>query len=164
MRIKLVLATFCFCQIAAAEIYKYVDPVTGAVQYSNQPKQGSTRVSSRELPTNSPCSKPVGLLATDNDVFAEYAFAAKCEKAVEAKRHAAAIAALAREYPGACSKTSTGLQHCQPRVGMHIERHAKALEMRRDGFTEDAVNGKLDRWRGVCTAYSRRGVVVSVTC
>ncbi len=31
-----------------AEIYKYVDPVTGAVEYTNQPKKGATKLSTGE--------------------------------------------------------------------------------------------------------------------
>jgi hypothetical protein len=38
-----------------AEIYKYVDPVTGAVEYTNQPKRGAIRMSNgdtlSEIPT-----------------------------------------------------------------------------------------------------------------
>ena len=41
--------------LAQAEIYKYVDPVTGAVEYTNQPKKGAVRMSTgdtlSEIPT-----------------------------------------------------------------------------------------------------------------
>ena len=33
---------------AQAEIYKYVDPVTGAVEYTNQPKKGATRMNTAD--------------------------------------------------------------------------------------------------------------------
>jgi len=40
---------------AQAEIYKYVDPVTGAVEYTNQPKKGAVRLNTgdtlSEIPT-----------------------------------------------------------------------------------------------------------------
>ena len=40
---------------AHAEIYKYVDPATGAVEYTNQPKRGATRMNGSdtlsEIPT-----------------------------------------------------------------------------------------------------------------
>ena len=40
---------------AYAEIYKYVDPATGAVEYTNQPKKGATRMNTgdtlSEIPT-----------------------------------------------------------------------------------------------------------------
>ena len=40
---------------AYAEIYKYVDPATGAVEYTNQPKRGATRMNTgdtlSEIPT-----------------------------------------------------------------------------------------------------------------
>lgn len=39
---------------AQAQIYKYVDPVTGAVEYTNQPKKGARRLDSdnlSEIPT-----------------------------------------------------------------------------------------------------------------
>lgn len=40
---------------AHAQIYKYIDPVTGAVEYTNQPKKGASRMDSAdtlsEIPT-----------------------------------------------------------------------------------------------------------------
>jgi Domain of unknown function (DUF4124) len=36
------------CLAAHAEIYKYVDPATGAVEYTNQPKKGATRMNTGE--------------------------------------------------------------------------------------------------------------------
>ena len=45
---------------AQAEIYKYVDPVTGAVEYTNQPKKGASRtnIPSDSLPEIAPGNKP----------------------------------------------------------------------------------------------------------
>lgn len=50
---------------ASAQIYKYVDPVTGAVEYTNQPKKGASRMDSAdtlsEIPTgNKPAKSKVG--------------------------------------------------------------------------------------------------------
>ena len=38
-----VVASLAAAVSAHAEIYKYVDPVTGAVEYTNQPKKGAVR-------------------------------------------------------------------------------------------------------------------------
>ncbi len=46
---------------AHAQIYKYIDPVTGAVEYTNQPKKGATRMDSAdtlsEIPTGNKPNK-----------------------------------------------------------------------------------------------------------
>jgi Domain of unknown function (DUF4124) len=46
---------------AWAEIYKYVDPVTGAVEYTNQPKKGAVRMNTgdtlSEIPTGNRAGK-----------------------------------------------------------------------------------------------------------
>ncbi|TAF98936.1 MAG: DUF4124 domain-containing protein [Betaproteobacteria bacterium] len=59
-----VLAT---ASIAQAEIYKYVDPVTGAVEYTNQPKKGATRLSTgetlSEIPTGNRPARAKGSAA-----------------------------------------------------------------------------------------------------
>lgn len=47
--------------LAQAEIYKYVDPVTGAVEYTNQPKKGAVRMGGgdtlSEIPTGNKPSR-----------------------------------------------------------------------------------------------------------
>ena len=43
--IALVSLALVFTAAAQGEIYKYVDPATGAVEYTNQPKKGATRMS-----------------------------------------------------------------------------------------------------------------------
>ena len=44
--VSIALASLAFALAAAAqaEIYKYVDPATGAVEYTNQPKKGAVRM------------------------------------------------------------------------------------------------------------------------
>ena len=46
---------------AQAEIYKYVDPVTGAVEYTNQPKKGAVRTNMgdtlSEIPTGNKAAR-----------------------------------------------------------------------------------------------------------
>lgn len=54
--IALMVSASLFVSTAAqAEIYKYVDPVTGAVEYTNQPKKGAVRLNTgdtlSEIPT-----------------------------------------------------------------------------------------------------------------
>ena len=43
--IALVPLALAFTAAAQGEIYKYVDPATGAVEYTNQPKRGAIRMS-----------------------------------------------------------------------------------------------------------------------
>ena len=43
--IALVSFALAFAAAAQGEIYKYVDPATGAVEYTNQPKRGAVRMS-----------------------------------------------------------------------------------------------------------------------
>ena len=44
--IALVSSALAFTAAAQGEIYKYVDPATGAVEYTNQPKKGAIRMNS----------------------------------------------------------------------------------------------------------------------
>ena len=46
--VSIVLASLvlAFATAALGEIYKYVDPATGAVEYTNQPKKGAVRMNS----------------------------------------------------------------------------------------------------------------------
>lgn len=46
--LQIALVLFGFCSLASADIHKYVDPGTGAVEYTNQPKRGSTRMSTSD--------------------------------------------------------------------------------------------------------------------
>ena len=54
--------------VAQAEIYKYVDPATGAVEYTNQPKKGAVRMNTgdtlSEIPTGNKSAKSAGSAAT----------------------------------------------------------------------------------------------------
>ena len=43
--IALISLALAFAAAAQGEIYKYVDPATGAVEYTNQPKRGAVRMS-----------------------------------------------------------------------------------------------------------------------
>ncbi len=55
---------------AQAQIYKYVDPVTGAVEYTNQPKKGATLMGSgdtlSEIQTGNRPAKVKGVSASNN--------------------------------------------------------------------------------------------------
>jgi hypothetical protein len=48
--------------VGQAEIYKFVDPTTGAVEYTNQPKRGAIKMSTgetlSEIPTGNRANKP----------------------------------------------------------------------------------------------------------
>jgi Domain of unknown function (DUF4124) len=141
MKLFIAICVISLGTVAQAQLYKYVDPATGAVEYVNQPKKGAIRIDSGD--TLSPQAK----------------------RAADAKdkKQQAALTALAKEHPSACRKFKDRWS-CEPRVGVNILNHFQALQMYPHGFTDDAVNGKLDIWRGVCTARARNGVIVSVTC
>lgn len=55
---------------AHAQIYKYIDPVTGAVEYTNQPKKGASRMDSAdtlsEIPTGNKPTKGKTAAGTGN--------------------------------------------------------------------------------------------------
>jgi hypothetical protein len=60
----LVAATLFAASISEAQIYKYVDPVTGAVEYTNTPKKGAVRMGGgdtlSEIPTGNRPNKARG--------------------------------------------------------------------------------------------------------
>ncbi len=64
------LSTLVASVSVRAEIYKYVDPVTGAVEYTNQPKRGAIRMSTgdtlSEIPTGNRPNKNNGGSASVN--------------------------------------------------------------------------------------------------
>lgn len=66
--IALVLSALAFTAIAQGEIYKYVDPATGAVEYTNQPKKGAVRMNSgdtlSEMGTGNKAAKNKGASGT----------------------------------------------------------------------------------------------------
>ena len=141
MKLFVAVCVISLATVARADIYQYVDPITGAKVYTNQPTKGAIRIFSGD--TQSPQAK----------------------RAADAKdkKQQAALTALAKEHPSACHKFKDRWS-CEPRVGVNILNHFQALQMYPNGFTDDAVNGKLDIWRGACTARARNGVIVSVTC
>lgn len=141
MKLFVAVCVISLATVARAEIYKYVDPVTGAAEYTNQPKRGASRVGSGDMLSPQ----------------------AKREADAKDKKQQAALTALAKEHPSACRRFNDRWS-CEPRVGVNILNHFQALQMYPNGFTDDAVNGKLDIWRGACTARARSGVIVSVTC
>ena len=57
--------------LACAEIYKYVDPATGLVQYTNQPKQGAVRMNSGDTLSE------MGVASKESITFRERALALK---------------------------------------------------------------------------------------
>ncbi len=66
--IALVLSALVFTAAAQGEIYKYVDPATGAVEYTNQPKKGAVRMNSgdtlSEMGTGNKAAKNKGASGT----------------------------------------------------------------------------------------------------
>jgi hypothetical protein len=68
--IALVLSALAFTAAAQGEIYKYVDPATGAVEYTNQPKKGAVRMNSgdtlSEMGTGNKAAKNKGAAGNAN--------------------------------------------------------------------------------------------------
>jgi hypothetical protein len=147
MKLLIAVCVISLAVVTHAEIYKWVDPATGAVQYTNKPLDGAIKQDTGETRLELPFV----------DLAADCAADAKCKKRQEA------LAMLAKAHPAACANVG-GRWFCEPRVGVNIRRHYAALQMHSDGFTDDTVNGRLDIWRGACTARARNGVIVSVTC
>ena len=145
MKLFIAVCVISLATVACAEIYRYVDPVTGAAEYTNYPKKGAIRMNAGD--TLSEIQNPQAKRAAD----------------AKDKKQQAALTALAKEHPSACRKFKDRWS-CEPRVGVNILNHFQALQMYPNGFTDDAVNGKLDIWRGACTARARNGIIVSVTC
>ena len=169
----LILFLILFGGAAQADLYKHVDTNTGAVQYTNQMIPGAVRMGSGDTLSEiaiGACAKTATVLATEEDVIAEKARIAQCEKEREAravvtrKRRAADSAALNKSYPGACRQVSAGGWMCVPRVGMRVDRFQDVLGLSQLGFTEDE-KGKLDRWSANgCQAMARGVTIVSVKC
>ena len=68
--IALVSSALAFTAAAQGEIYKYVDPATGAVEYTNQPKKGAIRMNSgdtlSEMGTGNKAAKNKGAAGNAN--------------------------------------------------------------------------------------------------
>lgn len=60
MKHLIAIVLFGFCSLAVGEIYKYVDPATGALEYSNQPKRGAIRMNSGDTLSEIPGFAPSG--------------------------------------------------------------------------------------------------------
>ena len=176
-------------QTAQGEIYKYVDPETGLVQYSNQPKKSAVRMSSGNSLNESPktnnvsntiykCTDPAtgakeytpqvkdgaNCVGATTEVLPDRKFVCdhRCQKIRTAR--ASSATALNKQFPGACSQHEAGGWWCRPRVGMRVDRDQVALDLQKIGYVEDE-KGKLDRWRSNgCVAMSRGNLFVSVSC
>ena len=60
MKHLITIVFFGFCSLAVGEIYKYVDPATGALEHSNQPKRGAIRMNSGDTLSEIPGSAQSG--------------------------------------------------------------------------------------------------------
>ena len=163
-----------------AEIYKYVDPSTGAIEYTISPKQGAVRLSNgdtlSEIRTGakadhaSVCGSPPKTLATEADVDAEKERIAKCNQerevlsAIHRKKRATDATAINKLYPGACRQLPPGGWICLPRVGMRVDQYQDVLGLNQQGYIEDE-KGKVDRWSANgCQVLVRGAVIISVKC
>ena len=151
---KMIIALLCgVCFSAHGQIYKYVDPVTGAVEYLNYDKGGGLRMDSVDTLSEIPIASPVSCNAA-------------CEKsrATRIQRTDATANTINKRWPGACRKLDAGHWSCVPRVGMNVREHAEITGLRRVGFTEDA-SGKVDRWAaGGCRVLVAGDKISSVSC
>ena len=140
--------------VVGAEIYRYVDPATGAVEFGATPKAGAVRVGT-------------GQVITDVDAFnaqlvAESKAAAKA-RADAGRRVQDALAELAKKFPTAC-KPRGERAYCDPQPGMPIKLAQAAFGLRHVGYSHDA-SGRIERYRlSTCTILANDRVITAVSC
>lgn len=136
MKLQIALVLLGFCSLARAEIYKWVDPATGAVEFTNQPKRGATQMHSGDSP----------------------------EELTGRVNLAKAAAELNKRWPGACVLISSDRWTCFPRVGMMVNTHDFILDLMPVGFSEDA-RGKVEHYRRAsCRVTARKKLIIAVAC
>lgn len=147
-------AAFLACQSVCAEIYKYTDPATGAVEYSNQPKDGfvllgggSVNAEIEAINRASDERIRVGLKKLQAE--------SKKKAAVEHGAQALMQKAFPRCVPG----------RCVPEPGMPIGTARSAFSLMYDGFTHNAA-GRTVRYRqgASCVIFADDTKITSVSC
>lgn len=135
--VLLVLAS----SIASAEIFEYVDPVTGAKEFTNQPKPGA-------------------LLVSVGDERKLFAASFKAREKERVKNEKAARSELTKLYPKECPTH----ERCEIVPGMPVDTVVKAFTLTPAGFTHNA-QGKTERFkRGGCVISGVNERVVSIDC
>ena len=149
MKLQIALVMFGCCSLASAEIYHYVDPVTGHEEYTNQPKCGSVRIPDGEI---------------SYKVDPALCEAKRAELRETRSKRAVVVAEMVRRHPTACTGGTAYYRKCFASVGMSVKLDGNALELRRDGYIDDE-QGKRDRWKGNgCTVFSKGDRITAVTC
>lgn len=147
---KLLLAIAMIAGMANAEIYKYVDPATGAVEYVNQPKKGATPLSSADLDA----------LADNGGRAKAAALKKKSREQARVNSEKSAREQLSKLFPKDCATH----ERCEIVPGMPVSVVVKAFTLTPAGFTHNA-QGKTERFkRGGCVISSMNDRVVSVDC
>jgi len=149
----LMLLPIYLSQRANAEIYKVVEPTTGAIYYTNKWEPGATPTNMGDTLSEIPQS-PQSKARTD----------AQRKHAAESSRKRQVVQQQARDelkrlYPSACERT------CNIEPGMPIDLVILAMDMVvPDGYSHTTA-GKVERFRhGACRLTASGGKVTGVFC
>jgi len=147
---KLLLALAMIAGMANAQIYKYVDPVTGAVEYTNSPRNGAMRMN----PTSSDA------LADNSGRAKAAALKKKSREQARINSEKSAREQLSKLFPKDCATH----ERCEIVPGMPVSVVVKAFTLTPTGFTHNA-QGKTERFkRGGCVISGMNDRVVSIDC
>lgn len=147
---KLLLALAMTASMANAEIYKYTDPNTGAVEYTNQSNKGATRVNPADLEA----------LADNRGRAKAAAHKKKAREQARVNGEKSAREQLSKLFPKDCAT----FERCEIVPGMPVSVVVKAFTLTPTGFTHNA-QGKTERFkRGGCVISGMNNRVVSVDC
>lgn len=129
-------------QQAVAEIYKYVNPATGAVEYTNQPKRGGVRMNA-------------------SDTLAEIGIKGRGESPAyraQIAQQKKAQGELQKLFPECAPGT------CQPAPGMPIALAKTAFPLSYDGFSHTS-SGRSERYKyGRCLVHVSAATISAVYC
>lgn len=168
---KFILAVAMLSTIAAAEVYKYIDPTTGAVEYSIHlrgmvPPIGAIR-SDGSVVTQAEVdqirSKLVADEAKQKKAAAAEGLVFKDAANAREKKAQESMVALAQQFPASCRKIGAKTE-CEPAPGMPLSLAVYAFGFRQAGFTHNAA-GRVDRYlTNGCTVYASAYKITSVSC
>lgn len=148
----------CACVSAPrAEIYKYVDEESGAVQYTNQPKKGAVRMNTGDsLSEMTPSDQK--RFPTAEERAKTLIAKANADSKKRLATEQAAQAELQKKFP----KCVPAL--CQPEPGMPIATALTAFSLSYDGFSHTPT-GKSVRYRmGRCMVLADETKLTAISC
>ena len=166
---KFIFAVAMLSTVAAAEIYRRIDPATGAVEYTTHlgvPPVGAIRLDGSVV-TQADVDKNRSKLVADEAKLKKAAAAERLvlEDAANARKKKAqeSMVALAQQFPASCRKIYAKTE-CEPAPGMPLSLAVYAFGFRQAGFTHNA-SGRVDRYlTNGCTVYASAYKITSVSC